>query len=199
MTRRVAIVLAAALAVSASIADAQTFDFETTPAGTAVPLSITSGGLTATFTSGAGFSVQPAFFSSALSGLVLRDDDPAMGSLTVAFSSPVTGILLNFATNSPLTPAGLTLEARDGATVVGSVSVPGVVPPGFLFPEGLVSFTGPTFTSVVLSSSARDFAVDNLVLTAATAVIPEPGTLLLFGTGALLVGASALRRRRLPS
>jgi hypothetical protein len=192
MRRRLGAFLAAALSAVASTAPAQTFDFETTPMGTTVPFSITSGGLTATFTSAANFSVMPSPFST-LHGNALFDDDDAVGPLTITFSRPLAAISLGFGTNSPFAPAGLTLQAFDGATLVGTVGAPGVVPPGFLFPEGSIAFAGgPLFTSVVLSSAARDFAIDDLVVSA----IPEPAALALLGPGVLLVAAVAARRRR---
>src|SRR5688500_8962835 len=73
MRRRSAVLLTAALSAVASTASAQTFDFETTPLFTAVPFSITTGGLTATFSSEANFGVQPSPFST-LTGNVLFDD-----------------------------------------------------------------------------------------------------------------------------
>jgi hypothetical protein len=192
MRRRSAALLAAALSVVASTAPAQTIDFETTPMGTAVPLSITAGGLTATFTSAANFGVQPSPFST-LTGNALFDDDAAIGPLTIAFSAPLMGISLDFGTNSPFAPAGLTLQALLGGTLVGTVSAPGVVPPGFLFPEGSIAFAGTTFDAVVLSSTARDFAVDNISLRASA--VPEPGTVGLVGAGVLLMAGVAARRR----
>ena len=54
------------------------------------------------------------------------------------------------------------LVARNGATVVGSVTAAGVPPAGFVFAEGVISFSGDAFDTIVLSSAARDFAVDNI-------------------------------------
>jgi hypothetical protein len=193
-----AFLLAAAMTVAtmaavAPSAAAQTFDFETTPAFTAVPFSATSGGLTATFTSPLGFMVQPSPFST-LTGRVLLESDPTAGPLTITFSAPLTGISLLFGLNAPFAPASLTLQALMGVTVVGSTSAPGVVPPGFIFPEGSLAFSGATFNSVMLSSTAPDFAIDDIVARQAT-VVPEPATVWLFGCGALLVVGVARRRR----
>ena len=184
-----------ATASTASTASGQTFDFETVPVGTTVPLSMTRGGLAATFTAAAGFGVQPAPFLATLTGNVLRDADAATGPLTILFSAPLAGVSLRFATNEVLGTAGLTLEARIGAALVGSVSVPGVVPDEWLYPEGVISFTGPAFTSIVLSSTASDFAVDDVVVTQA-GVVPEPNAAALIGTGLVLVAMVAARRSR---
>ena len=195
MRRRSALVLAT-LVSAAPTASAQTFNFETTPFGTPVPLSITNGGVTAAFASAAGFSVQPSFFGG-LTGRVLRDDDAATAPLTVTFSTLLSSVSLNFGLNAVPATGSLTLLARNGATLVGSVTVAGAPPAGFVFPEGVISFTGAGFDTIVLSSTARDFAVDNIVVQPSTA-IPEPGTVALFGTGLLLVSGAAARRRRAP-
>ncbi len=62
------------------------------------------------------------------------------------------------------------------------------MPVGFTFPEGELAIGG-TFDRVVISSSAPDFAIDNVVATAA----PEPSTLLL-GLGLTCFGLIARRR-----
>ncbi len=195
MRRRSALVLAT-LVSAAPTASAQTFNFETTPFGTPVPLSITNGGVTAAFASAASFSVQPSFFSG-LTGRILRDDDAATGPLTITFSTLLSSVSLNFGLNAVPATGNVTLLARSGATLVGSVTVAGAPPAGFLFPEGVIAFTGAEFDTIVLSSTARDFAVDNIVVQPSTA-IPEPGTVALFGTGLLLVAGAAARRRRAP-
>jgi hypothetical protein len=184
----------ATMAAVTPSAAAQTFDFETTPNFTTMPFPVTSGGLTATFTSPVGFMVQPSPFST-LTGRVLMESDPTAGPLTILFSAPLNGISLRFGLNSPFAPASLTLQALMGVTLVGSVSAPGAVPTGFLFPEGSIAFAGATFNSVVLSSAAPDFAVDDIVARQAS-VVPEPATVWLFGSGALLVAGVAARRRR---
>jgi hypothetical protein len=132
--------------------------------------------------------VQPSPFST-LAGRVLMESDPTAGPLTITFSAPLTGISLRFGLNSPFAPGSLMLQALNGVTMVGSVSAPGTVPSGFLFPEGSISFAGAAFNSVVLSSTAPDFAIDNIN----ASVVPEPATVWLVGSGALLVAA---RRRR---
>jgi hypothetical protein len=194
MRRRSAVVLATVLSTTASAASAQTFNFDTTPVGTAAPFSISSGGVTATFASAANFTVQPTFFSG-LTGRVLFDNDVTVAPLTISFNTLLTGVSLRLGANSPLTAAAFTLQARNGATLVGTVNVAGTVPPGFLFPEGALSFAGATFDSLVLSSTARDFAVDNIVVTTSGAVVPEPATVALVGIGMLVVSAVAARRR----
>ena len=172
------------------------YNFDADVLGKATPFTDTVSGLAATFTSSgdpAGFAVGPTFFS-ALTGNVLLDPGPAglnNLALTIVFSAPQTSISLNFATNSA---AGvlLNLSAFSGASAVGGAAASGIIPLGFSFPEGVISFSGPAFDRVVLSSSALDFAIDNVAVDA----IPEPGSLSLFTFGALGSLAIARLRRR---
>jgi len=83
---------------------------------------------------------------------------------------------------------------------VGSANATGTIPPGFGFPEGTLSFSGPTFNSVVLSTTAFNFAVDNIVVNPVVNPVPEPSTLVMAGEMAMLclacAGHSLHRRRR---
>jgi hypothetical protein len=172
------------------------YNFNADVLGKTTPFTDTVSGLAATFTSSgdpAGFVVGPTFFS-ALTGNVLLDPGPAglnNLALMVVFSAPQTSISLNFATNSA--PGVLfNLNAFSGASAVGSAAASGVIPLGFSFPEGVISFSGPAFDRVVLSSSALDFAIDNVTVDA----IPEPGALSLLTLGMLGCFAKAWLRRR---
>jgi hypothetical protein len=179
---------------SQSLSADPTFDFETTLPGTATPFTNTVSGLSATFSSSGdpgGFAVMATFFQ-ALTGNVLINPGPAGLDnlvLTIVFSIPQTNISMDFATNSP---AGVpfNLDAFNGASAVGSASATGAIPSGFLFPEGVISFSGPAFNRVVLSSPALDFAVDNVSVS--TTAIPEPGSLMLLIAGAISIAISRL-------
>jgi hypothetical protein len=173
------------------------FNFDSDPVGKATPFTDTVSGLGATFTSSgdpSGFAVIPTFFST-LTGNVLLDPGPAGLddlTLTIAFSAAQTSISMNFATNS-LAGVSFTLNAFNGASLVGSSVATGVIPPGFFFPEGVISFSGPDFNRVVLSSpAALDFAIDNASVNA----VPEPGSLslLVFGAIAAIGFVTQLRR-----
>ena len=174
------------------------FNFDSDVVGKATPFTDTVLGLGATFTSSGdpgGFAVTPTFLST-LTGNVLLDPGPAglnNLTLTIVFSAVQTSISMNFATNSA-TGVPFNLNAFNGASAVGSASATGVIPLGFSFPEGVVSFSGPSFNRVVLSSpSALDFAIDNVSVSA----VPEPGSLSLLGFGALgAIAISGLRRVR---
>src|SRR5687768_7339093 len=82
-----------------------------------------------------------------------------------------------------------------GGTPVGSTSGTGTVPPGFTFPEGSVSFPAETFDAVRITSTAIDFAVDNINVEADT-VMPEPGSIALTLSGLAGVVAVSRRHRR---
>lgn len=181
-----------------SAARAGTIDFESVLLGTAVPFTVTSGGISASFTSTAGFVVASSFFST-LTGHVLLDADPVIAPLFVAFNQPLSSISLNFALNTinPTVPLTLsTFLGGPGGTLVGTTQATGAIPPGFAFPEGLVSFAG-VFDTVRLSTSAQDFAIDNVNFTPVSAV-PEPSSLLLLATGAAGV-LTRMRAQRRPA
>ncbi len=95
---------------------------------------------------------------------------------------------MNFATDGP---GIFTLMAYENSTLVGQVSATGVIPPGFFFPEGTISFNGVTLNSVVLSSPATPyFAIDNVDVQP----VPEPATMTLLASG--LAGLLGSRRKR---
>lgn len=70
-----------------------------------------------------------------------------------------------------------------------------MVLPGFTFPEGEIALSGELFNNIVVSSTATDFAVDNI--TVATA--PEPAVSGLFGLAFLALGIPAIYRKARPA
>jgi hypothetical protein len=171
------------------------FDFDNpAPSSSTTPLSVTVNGLTATFTSSpdaGGFMVlnQAGFFSS-LTGNFLIDSAPE--TLTISFSSPQASISLDFATGDD---NALNLSASLLGSPVGTQSATGTIPAGFDLPEGVLTFSGGTFDTVVLSSATPSFAIDNIdVNDGLSSPAPEPGSLLL--CGGALAALSFLRRRR---
>ncbi len=168
------------------------YDFEPIPEFTLTPF-VHPGAITATFSS----VDDPAFFVfdagfSALTGHVLLDGDPLFHTLDIVLSSPVTSMALLFALNDPGATTSLLLTAFSGGiggTVVGMTSAMGVVPPGFSFPEGSLFFAGGVFDAVSISSTAMDFALDDIMVTE----VPEPTSLVLMLAG--LAGVALVRRR----
>src|SRR5262249_46366129 len=109
-----------------------------------------------------GFTIGPTFFLT-LPGNVLLDPGPAAADqipLRITFSQPVDQISLLFALNTANTATTLDLSTNAG----GTTSATGTIPAGFSFPEGAISFRGVAFTTVDLSTSAFDFAIDDLVV-----------------------------------
>jgi len=176
----------------AAPASADTITFESVPLGTAVPFSSTAGSTTATFSSpdGAVFIVGPFV----LGGNFLYDNDPALHRLDILFDQTISSVSLRFALNAQNSTQTFMLEAWSGASMVGSASATGLIPLGGILPEGIISFdsSGTMFDSVRLTSTAVDFAIDDVSVRAA---VPDAGsTLLLLSAG--LIGLRAWRRPR---
>ncbi len=113
--------------------------------------------------------------------------------LDIAFSSNLDAVALDFATSDFITPSPLTITAYENSQQVGFSQSVGSFISGFDFPEGEIAFEGATFNRIVVSSSAVDFAIDNL----AVAATPEPAVLPLLALG--LVGIAIGSRRARPS
>ncbi len=171
------------------------FNFDSDAIGTNTQFSDTVNGLTATFLSSAdpgGFAIEPTIFDT-LTGNVLGSPGSSGAqdiALEIDFNQNLSDLSMLFATSDFGPASPFTLTAYLGSTQVGSISATGAVPNGFIFPEGTIEFTGTAFNSVVLSSPALDFAIDDVAATTA----PEPGTWVLLGLG---LGALCLSRGRL--
>src|SRR5271165_2755038 len=195
----------AAVALSAAANASTIFTFDGDTLGTSTTFTDTVDGLSATFSSTAdpgGFIVYQSMFET-LTGNVLGDPGPAgldNLALSVNFSQDLSAVVLDFATADFITPSPLTLTAYENSTLVGSNTLSGQFLTGFTFPEGEIGFSGGVFNQIVISSTATDFAVDNInVITAgagttATAT-PEPATCALLGASLLTLGVPALRRK----
>jgi hypothetical protein len=176
------------------------FNFDTDNPGAVTTFTDTVNGLSATFSSSAdpgGFVIYQTDVFDTLTGNVLGEPGPAgMDNLAldIHFDKDLSAIALNFVTTDFNTPSPFTVTAYRNSTLVGSNTLPGQFIPGFPFPEGEIPFAGGPFNNVVLTSTATDFAVDNIAVAAATA--PEPGTLVLVGAGLMIVGLAGRARRR---
>ena len=199
LSNSIKLLLSTFLVCAAANADS-VFNFDTDNAGTATTFTDTNNGLSATFSSSAdpgGFVIYQTNFFETLTGNVLGDPGPiGMDNLAldVSFSQQLSALTLDFATTDFNTPSPFTLTAYENSTPVGSNTLTGQFLPGFLFPEGEIAFSGAQFNSVVISSTATDFAVDNL--TAVVATVPEPKTLVLVGASLMIAGLYRRARGR---
>jgi hypothetical protein len=183
------------------------FNFDTDNVGTTTTFTDTAGGFSATFSSPddpGEFVIMPTYgLFDTLTGNVLGDPayaDVPNAPLSITLSAPATALSLAFVTDDYSTPSPFVLDAYNGSTLVGTATSTGIYPSGYYFPEGEISFTGATFTSVVLSTTAPDFAIDNVLVAPATAA-PEPASsaLLLLGLLGMAPTAVAGVRRRILS
>lgn len=192
--------LIAASILSAATARATTvFNFDNDSLGTATGFTDTVGGLAATFASNddpGGFVVYQSQFET-LTGNVLGDPGPAGQNglaLTVAFSQTLGAVSLDFATADFSTPSPFTLDAYQNGTLVGSATQTGQFLSGAIFPEGEIAFGGSNFNEITLSSTAMDFAVDNIAVSGTAT--PEPVSLALVAAAFTLFGVPAIWRKR---
>jgi len=166
------------------------------------PFTLTANGLAASFSSNGdpgGFEV--GFFPVLNpTGLSLVECNPCALSLIVDFRAPQTSIAMLFGTflqtGAPSVPFNLT--AFDGASLIGTATATGVVPPGLPLAFGDISFSGPAFDSVVLRapSAASFWILDGIAVSDAPAV-PEPSSMLLLAfVGFCAIAITPLRRRR---
>jgi hypothetical protein len=180
------------------------FNFDNDSIGTTTTFTDTVDGLSATFSSSAdpgGFVVYSTMFET-LTGNVLGDPGPAGADylgLVVNFNQALSAIDLNFATADFNTPSPFTLTAYENGNQVGANTSSGQFLSGFTFPEGEIAFSGANFNEVVLTTTAPDFAVDNITVNTASTTgtpTPEPSALALLGAGFLALSIPGVRRRR---
>lgn len=198
-------VAAALVSVGCARAGIISFDFNSQPPLTSTPLTLSSGGLDATITSSADpggfFVISPLGFLS-LSENVLVSPGAGPELLDITFSQSLSSFSADFGTEGN---GSLTLTALSGGssgTTVGSSSATGT--PGSdpscapdCFPQGTISFSGPTFDSLILSdASDPGFALGSFTVSTAPNSVPEPSTLALFGAGLAALAFTRGRRRR---
>ncbi|MGH8217367.1 MAG: PEP-CTERM sorting domain-containing protein [Steroidobacteraceae bacterium] len=206
MTKLSKVLMVAAAVASVSAAKASDIDFNFNAVDlTSTPLTLSSGGVTVTFSSpedpGAYFALQePGTFSFTDDVLLSNLDGPPADELDITFSQALSSFSAAFGTASFDAPGSLDLAALSGGlsgTTVGTSSATGSIIDGSAFPEGTITFDSGTFDSVILTDASDPaFAIgDFSITTAPTTSVPEPSTLVLTGIG--LAGLLLARRRRL--
>ena len=138
-------------------------------------------------------------FAPPISGNMLyTTSSPA--PLNILFSQPISVFSLNFATNDFGTANPLLLTAFSGGatgTQVGTTSATGVVPTGYNFPQGTLSFSSATpFNDIRLTSASPGFVVDNVQIGTSLASVPEADALSLLALGLVGLSLPLLRARR---
>jgi hypothetical protein len=183
--------------VSPCAVPASVFNFDSDIIGTPAPFVDTVNGVSATFSSNGPlgeFAVAPSFFITLsgnvlLSPGILAPPNTAPLDLTASFSSMLDGITLKFALNAS-DPAPFTLTAFLDSTQVATLTVGSSIPGALPFPEGSLTFSGTAFNRVVFSTTALNFAVDDITVTPANSSAPEPAAVSL-----LVIGSSVLAFR----
>lgn len=195
-------VVAAGLALAAPAAIAAPITFTYPAIGTPTPFSTSAGGITATFSAPndpGGFFTGPSTFVTIPGTVVFNSGlgNDAFVPLNVAFSAPVTSVSFRFGLDVKGSGT-LDLKAFNGGSLVGSTSATGTVPPNDVLGQGLLSFSGAAFDSIVLSDQVDPgFAVGTVTVNTTTPV-PEPAGLAVLGIGfaGLVLARKAPGRRR---
>jgi hypothetical protein len=203
------LIVAGFVLCGASQASSVVFDYSTATAGvTATPFSQTVDGVTAAFTSDqdpGAFEVDASPFAT-FSGLMVDSPGPAFATgakLGVVFSVPLVGVSFSFATvgAGPLQLDIYTGDFNGGGGPVSTVTISGVVPSfPFTFPEGVMSFSGAPFTSIVIQDPSDPFFAIGAITATLPAELDEPasGAMMCIALAGLLlwrIGVSRVARR----
>jgi hypothetical protein len=189
------------LLIPSALAYPATFNFDSLPIRTFTPFSDTDSGITAMFTThdqfrcffvGSTGQYTPGFFS----GNQLLDCHLGVNELDITFSEELGTVGLLFQALQNSAPMFILSAFSDGlnGSQVGMASATGTQFDASSFWTGSISFSGSVFDYIRLTSSAGDWAIDDLNVTGVVQV-PEPAPLGLVG----LILVLGLLRRILPS
>ena len=168
------------------------FNFESTTAGTALPLTLTNAGLTATFTGSASVCGSGGAFSLLSGNIIIQSlcSSNAVSPLGGSFSQNLSSLKFDFATAGSV--ATVTVNLFENGVAAGTSMFTSTVDAKGNG-EGLISVSG-LFNSYTLTGTTF-LAEDNFdaVVVSATAT-PEPSSFWFLGTGLLSVAGSIRRR-----
>lgn len=187
------------------MADLVTFDFDTAPYRSSLPVNLTSGGLQADLTAtGQGFSIQAAntmgFAPAGFSGLCIYPNSIYASDLHIGFSQALTNLSILYADqeNGCDTAALMRITAyRNGVYVGNSTAMANAG----TWPSATLSVSSAsTFDSIIIHYDTPPngenwgpiFMADNMIVTTAVPV-PEPSGAAAIG---IVAGQMILRRRQ---
>ena len=206
----------AALLVGSAAAHAQVVNFNfnsldpsITGSIEATPLSLTSGGLTASFSSsvdnnGGFIVIQNPSLPFTDDVLITANPTSPGVTLDILFSQPITSFTAVFATDTqPGSPSTLDLTALSGGlggTIVGTAAATGTFGnnPNYPFPVGQADFSGTAFNAIVLTDvNDPGFAIEDFSVTkASVSSVPEIDPSSGLAAATLLLGGLAVLRSR---
>ena len=187
---------------------ASTLDFDGLPVGTLVPSGSALNGVTFTYAIIDGFGGQLDMavvddFATTSGSQSLGLNDPgnfnrflAGDDFDLGFAAPVRALGVFFTTSDSLVAGDLQLMTSVGTTLNSATAQFLLADGGFAYFLGLTSTDAFINAQIRFAPEAVEtflFTVDDI--TTSAAVAPEPGTLLLLGTGLIVVGRRIRRER----